>query len=208
MRPHSSDRLVSLVSAALDVESDREFNSWNTKACALAISERGEQKLPDEWQQFVIRVCDERGDGVTDWTIKLQMKRKKNPHPEPIIIDDLHPYEQDKSYRCLHINLTECRLSSLHKTQIDEIESFEMKLILNTSSDYLLYVAQRDEPKKSSRSLSKGLSELTVDLMDYLKPVDGKFRLLMPYTTTYVEFRVNRDPILDLKGKTRLCHVK
>ena len=79
---------------------------------------------------------------------------------------------------------------------------------MNTGSDYLLYVAQREESTKSSTKLFKGLSEMTVDLKEYLNPGNGKFRLIMPYTTTYVEFRVNRDPSLDGKGKAKLCHTK
>jgi hypothetical protein len=208
MRPHPSAPLVELVSDALDVKSDAHFNAWNKKATDLANSERGTNKKPHEWQQLVIRVCDERGDGVTDWTVSLQIKRKNKPSLEPIAIDDLHPYEKDKSFRCLHLNLTECNLSSTDKAEIDNIESLEMKLVMNTGSDYLLYVAQREDSTKSSKKLSKGLSELTVDLKEYLNPGIGKFNLLMPYTTTYVEFRVNRDPSLDAIGKAKLCYVK
>jgi hypothetical protein len=208
MRPKQSDPLVELVSEALDINSNAEFNAWNTKATTLAQSKRGVMEKPHEWQQFVIRVCDERGDGVTDWTISLQMKGKNKPNLEPIAIDDLHPYDKDRSYRCLHVNLTECGLSSLDEAAIDNVESLELKLTMNTSSDYLLYVAQRDDSSSTSKMLFKGLSELTVDLKEYLNPGNGGFRLLMPFTTTYVEIRVNRDPSLDEKGKAKVCHVK
>lgn len=208
MRPRASDSLVELVSDALDVKNDADFNSWNNKAIALANLERGGMEMPPEWQQFVIRVSDERGDGVADWTISLQMKRKNKPRPEPIAIDDLHPYEKDKSFRCLHINLTECGLSSPDESEMHNIESLTMKLMMNTGSDLLLYVAQRENTTTSSKKLFKGLSELSVDLTEYLNPGNGKFRLIMPFTTTYVEFRVNRDPSLDGKGKAKLCHTK
>ena len=208
MRPRESDPLVELVSDALDIKKDADFNAWNNKAIALANFERRGMEKPPEWQQFVIRVCDERGDGVADWTISLQIKWKNKPDHEPIAIDDLHPYEKDKSFRCLHINLTESGISSLDESKMHNVESLEMKLIMNTGSDYLLYVAQREESTKSSTKLFKGLSEMTVDLKEYLNPGNGKFRLIMPYTTTYVEFRVNRDPSLDGKGKAKLCHTK
>lgn len=208
MRPNQTDPLVSLVSEALDVNSDDDFNLWNKKAKDLAQSLRGTKEKPHEWQQLVIRVCDERGDGVTDWTISLQKKMKNESKYQPIEIDDLHPFEKNKSFRCLHINLTECRLSSLDKAHIENVESLEMKLTMNTSSDYLLYMAQRKDPAKSSRRVIKGLSELTVELKDFLYPNDGGFNLLMPYTTTYVEFKVNRDPSLDGKGRAKLCYVQ
>jgi len=208
MRPRESDPLVKLVSDALDIKNDTDFNAWNNKAIALANLERGGLERPPEWQQFVIRVCDERGDGVADWTISLQIKWKNKPDYEPIAIDDFHPYEKDKSFRCLHINLTESRLSSLDESEMHNVESFEMKLMMNTGSDYLLYVAQREDSTKSSAKLFKGLSELTVLLEENLYSANSKFSLIMPYTTTYVEFRVNRDPSLDGKGKAKLCHTK
>jgi hypothetical protein len=208
MRPRESDPLVKLVSDALDIENDTDFNAWNNKAIALANLERGGLERPPEWQQFVIRVCDERGDGVADWTISLQIKWKNKPDYEPIAIDDFHPYEKDKSFRCLHINLTESRLSSLDESEIHNVKFFGMKLMMNSGSDYLLYVAQREDSTKSSAKLFKGLSELTVLLEENLYSADGRFSLIMPYTTTYVEFRVNRDPSLDGKGKAKLCHTK
>jgi pimeloyl-ACP methyl ester carboxylesterase len=204
MRPKTTDPLVQLVSNALDVQSDKEFIEWIKNAKKSASDTRGSSTEPHRWQQFVIRVSDERGDGVADWTISLQIKRKTMSKAEPLLIDDLHPYERDKSYRCLHVNLSEYGLFS----DMSNIESLSMKLTMNTSSDYLLYVAHRKEQAKSSRKVERGLSELTVDLSDYINSGKGKFNLLMPYTTTFVEFKVNRDPSIDGQGKAKVCHVK
>lgn len=204
MRPGESDSLVELVTEALDVKSDDDFNTWNSKAIQLAHKKRGAKKGPAEWQQFVVRVCDERGDGVEDWTINLQIKRKSKAKPESIAIDDLHPCEKDKSFRCLHINITKCGLSGLDDSKIQDIESLEMKLMMNTASDLLLYVAHGEA--SASKNLAKGLSELSVDLKEFLDADNGRFRLIMPYTTTYVEFRVNRNPSLDGEGNAQLCH--
>jgi hypothetical protein len=208
MRPYESQHLADLVSEALDINSDAEFNAWNERARQQAVAERSimpNHKEPDQWQQFVIRVCDERMDGVADWTISLHMKQK-NKQKQPIPIDDLHPFGEDRSYRCLHINLSQCHLSDTN--DIDNVESLEMKLTLNTGSDYLHYSAHQQDKSKSSKQKEKGLSELSVELKDYLGPQNKTFSLLMPYTTTYVEFRVNRDPSVDAKGKAKLCHVK
>lgn len=208
MRPYESERLADLVSEALDVNSDPEFNAWNDKAKQQAAAERSDMpnhQEPDKWQQFVIRVCDERMDGVADWTISLRMKQK-NKRQQPIPIDDLHPFGEDRSYRCLHINLSQCNLAD--SKDIEKLESLEMKLMLNTGSDYLHYSAHQLNAGKSSKQISKGLSELSVELKDYLSSDNGKFSLLMPYTTTYVEFRVNRDPSVDGNGKAKICHVK
>jgi len=104
MQPNEA--LIDLVSDALDVEMDEAFNTWNERAQHLAVQARGRNKPPHKWQQIVIRVVDERGDGVTEWTIRLLITMKNHAQPKSVKIDDLHPYENDKSYRCLHLDLT------------------------------------------------------------------------------------------------------
>ena len=51
-----------------------------------------------------------------------------------------------------------------------------------------------------------GLSELNVDLTKYLTADNGSFVMLMPYTTTFVKFRVNRDPTLDPENRPKVCN--
>jgi len=194
-------QLFELVAKALDVKDDNQFNNWNAEAAQLASENRDQE--PDKWQQFVIRVCDERGDGVTDWTVEVHVKRK-NKEVEELDIDDIHAFSNEKSFRCLHVNLSKCELSD--RCDIENIESFEMKLTMNTDSDYIHYVATRGGSYKSSEMISNGLSELIVDLKDFLNPQANKFHLLMPYTTTFIEFRVNRDPLLE-EDKGRILHV-
>ncbi|WP_413746560.1 esterase/lipase family protein [Synechococcus sp. MIT S9507] len=197
MDPNKSPQLRELVGKALEVQDDNQFNDWNAEATKLASESRDQE--PDKWQQLVIRVCDERGDGVTDWLVEVLIKRK-NKAAEILDIDDIHAFSNERSYRCLHVNLSKCGLSD--SSDIENIESFEMKLTMNTDSDYLHYVATRGGSYKSSEMIANGLSELIVDLKDYLNPQEGKFQLLMPYTTTFIEFRVNRDPLLEEdKGK-------
>lgn len=201
MDPSRSQQLFELVVKALGVKDDSQFNDWNSEATKLA--SEGRDQEPDKWQQLVIRVCDERGDGVSDWTIEVQIRR--NGNIEVLDIDDIHAFSDDKSYRCLHVNLSKCRLTD--RSDIDVIESFEMKITMNTNSDYLHYVATRGETQKASEIIANGLSELTVSLKEYLNPNENKFNLLMAYTTTFIEFRVNRDPVL-IKGKGKLCQIK
>ena len=206
MKPKEADPLVMLVSSALDVTTADDFKAWNEQAKAMANQARKNGKAPDQWQQLVIRVVDERGDGVEDWTMSLKKKLKNKTGYKAVQIDDLHPYEKDKSYRCLHINLTECQLDS--PEQIAKIEALEMQLSMNTNSDYLLYLAQRLNGQTSEKKKVMGLSELSVNLTPYLDPPKGEFKLLMPYTTTFVEFRVNRNPSLDDNDKVKVCHVQ
>jgi len=205
MKPKSTDSIVSLVSEALDVKEDKDFNAWNEKATKAAKDARGSQEPPPSWQQFVIRVVDERGDGVNDWTIGLVVKMKNQFSYKAVNVDDLHPYEKDKSYRCLHLNLTEAGLDD--KQVLENIEAFKMNLYMNTNSSYVVYVAQQLEGPASSENTITGMSELTVDLTKWLKPDNKEFVLTMPYTTTFVEFRVNRD--LTVSGnQAKVCHLE
>jgi hypothetical protein len=207
MRPKPDDPLIDLVVKALKVNSTDAFDEWNQEAINTATSIRAanQEQPPDEWQQLVIRVVDERGDGVSDWTISLRQKLKGKAVYEAVKIDDLHPYEHDKSYRCLHLNLKDAGLAS--SLNLHAIEAFEMKLSMNTGSEYLAYSAQRQNGSSSRPGSSRGLTELDVDLKPYLAPPPGQFSLLMAYTTTFVEFRVNRNPAIK-NNKTLLCHVK
>jgi len=206
MKPKAADPLLELVSSALDVGTDADFTAWNQQATAMAHQARKARKAPDHWQQLVIRVVDERGEGVEDWTISLQKKLKGKGKYQAVQIDDLHPYGKDKSYRCLHINLTTGNLD--RPEQLAEIEELDMQLSMNTNSSYLLYLAQRQNGQTSEEKTVTGLSELRVSLTPYLNPPQGEFRLLMPYTTTFVEFRVNRNPSLDNNMKAKVCHVQ
>jgi hypothetical protein len=137
---------------------------------------------------------DERGDGVADWTIGLSITMKGEKKSKPIRIDDLHPYEKDRSYRCLHINLTDAKLDD--PLSLDNIEFLTVNLFMSTNSSYLVYNANKANRAKPIQDLKKGVSEFSVDLAKWVKPEanDAKFALLVPYTTTFLEFRVNRDP--------------
>ena len=79
-----------------------------------------------------------------------------------------------------------------------------MKLTMNTLSQYSVYVARRDAGGSTGDDYIIGQSELNVDLTKYLTPNNKGFILLKPYTTTFVIFRVNRDPTLDEKGEPPL----
>lgn len=205
MKPkNEAAALIDIVSDALDVRNNDEFLAWNKKAMNLAQSARNGGSPPRNWQQFVIRVIDERGDSVPDWTLSLQMKMKGEPGYTIVKIDDLHPYENDKSYRCLHIDLTSCHLDQIDF--IKKIEAFEMRMFMSTSSQYTIYMADCPAISEFSMDPMKGITELVVDLAEHLIPGAGSFGLIKKFTTTYIEFRVNRDPVIE-QQQAKVCHV-
>ena len=67
------DWLVDMVISALRIESDADLTAWRARA-----DERMKEKdaTPERWQQFVVRVTDERGDPVKDYSITLHAKRR------------------------------------------------------------------------------------------------------------------------------------
>lgn len=205
MKPKGGDALVDLVSEALDVNDDNEFVAWNAKATKAAMALRKGKKEPHNWQQFVIRVLDERGDGVNDWTIGFGLKMKNQPSVKAVKIDDLHPYEKDKSYRCLHVNLTETGLDNA--SVLNNIEFLKLVLYMNTNSNYLVYDAKQSEDVGVIKDEITGMSELSVNLTKWLNPNSGDFALPMPFTTTFIEFRVNRDPSVS-GTKVKVCHLQ
>jgi hypothetical protein len=204
MMPNANSKLASVVSEAFDVETDEEFTAWNNKALKAAHEERGTLQPPHNWQQLILRVVDERGNGVADWTVKLEVRTKNSRSLTSITIDDLHPFEKDKSYRSMHIDLTKNRLDD-HQF-LNNIESFFMTLYMNTNSGYVIYLAGHKGDMEFSSDLAKGMSELIVDLTPWIKPDNKEFVLPMAYTTTFVELRVNRDPAIS-EDKAKVCYL-
>lgn len=205
MKPEEDSPLLDLVSEALDVNDDAGFTTWNDRAVQKADLERGSARAPAPWQQFVIRVVDERGDGVTDWSIGLGIQKKGARSLRAVKVDDLHPCERDRSQRCLHVNLREAGLEEPQKRS--EIRSFQMVLYMNTNSSYIIYQAAQADGTEFLNDISRGTSELTIDLTRWLTPNDDGFILPMPFTTTFIEIRVNREPSVR-DGVIDICHIQ
>jgi|694.fasta_scaffold95292_4 pimeloyl-ACP methyl ester carboxylesterase len=203
------DSILDLVVKAFDVESDDAYLKWNDEAQSAAASHR-RRKKPRPWQQFVIRVSDERGVGVQDWSIGLSLKKVNESRTRVVPIDDLHPYGPDKSYRCLHLDLEAAGIAP--DSDLDSIESFVMELSLSTSTPYVVYERPEDDTKDGNDNglagIGEGLTRIRERLDVFLKP-DNKYNFIlpMPFTTTFVEIRVNRSPSPAAEGRS-LCHVK
>lgn len=207
MKPKRNSPLLSLVSEALDVDSNDAFEAWNQKAVQIAEVARGKRTAPNPWQQFVIRVLDERGDGVSDWTIILSSKKSGDTTEKVIKLEDLHPFERDRSYRCLHINLKDAGLDE--PAAIQQTESLKLVLFLNTNSSYMVYgTSSADTTMLGGLRVTKGASEFEIDLSKWLKHNDDDFILPMAFTTTFIEIRVNREPLIRTDGKVEICHIQ
>ena len=63
--------LVQHVADALEVDSAKDYQDWQAEARTWSAPAR---KKVDEWQQFVIRAVDERGDGIPDYNVQIGWK--------------------------------------------------------------------------------------------------------------------------------------
>jgi hypothetical protein len=117
-------RLQDLVDAALRVETETDYRTW---------VQNNHVTIPDsidQWQQFLVRAIDERGDPITDYHLELF---SKNGDPEGTITDEfnveVHKYSSDASLRCFHVNLTDLAKKHLSNLWLRIIASSGSRLV-------------------------------------------------------------------------------
>ena len=176
--------LVERVAAALEVDSAATLRDWQGKG--EVEQKRVRTGLP-RWQQFVIRLVDERGDPVPDYNVELVSGKGKS---ETDFEMQVHPYGADPSLRCFHVDLD--RLNP------DGLDSLTMKVVAPSGSALITYLGVgSDRRLPDGRVRRNGVVDASVDMAPLLRA--GGFSLFYPFTTTLVEIRLNREP-LPLKG--------
>jgi len=177
-----SDELVDLVSRALKVESKRDFEAWSR--AAREATQKGFEDV-DEWQQFVVRAMDERGDPITDYFLELTYEKRTGLFRGIRDFDmDVHPYAADKSLRCFHVNL-----SKLKKL---DLQTLHMRVVASSGSDLVTYCGVGGVEADETAVNEGGKWDASLDLSKWLNKPEKKF--FYPFTTTYVELKLNREP--------------
>jgi hypothetical protein len=187
--------LVSMVMEALEVSSMDQYLSWAEKYTSL-----GEKGPRDEqrWQQFVVRVVDERGDPVPDWYLEVGAMEGDAFEPLRSFGFDVHPFTGDTSYRAFHADLTEL-------AEQQQGRALKLRLTAPSGTQLVAYHgfgSQTYTPEGSEREDENAVWDAQIDLTPHLP--EGT-RLFRPYTTTLVEIRLNREP-LPPQGPTKLAH--
>ena len=180
-----SEILVGFVVSALSVSDSSMYNDWIQDT--LEKSAETIAGMTDKYQQFVIKACDERGDGITDYNLQLyKVSKGKDPANErnwdPIKID-VHSYSGDNSYRCFHINLQDLLG--------DEIESLRLEFMASSGTVLLGYLDYTGEMEDILPT--KGEATFTMDLTSLIK--DKEIKFFYPFTTTLIEVILNREPL-------------
>jgi len=188
------EELADMVDEALQVSSAASFTQWIDDATKR--TQRARAKM-DEWQQFVVRVVDERGDPVPDYNIQL-FRRGTGTGPRDSIHQfdvDVHTYKSDSSLRCFHVRLADLDYKKLPNLWI--------RVIASSGSQLVGYQGFGSEKSTESPAVQReGKWDATLDLSSLADDTGIKF--FYPFTTTLIELKLNREP-LPLTGKNEVC---
>lgn len=186
-----SDELVAMVIEALQVSDLDGYRAWAARHSSMSEEALGRVEA-DRWQQFVVRLIDERGDPVPDYYVELVEGEETLEE----FAQDVHPFTGDPSLRCFHVNLT--KLEPASRT------SLELRLGARSGTDLVAYHGVGSETFTGAGEPRGDPTEgwdARIDLTGMLH-TDG-VRFFFPYTTTLVEIRVNREP-MPLTGVSKL----
>lgn len=192
--PERGEGLVDLVARALTVEDQADFDAWQRQATTATRGAR--ERLRDEqWQQFVVRAVDERGDPVPDYHLQL-VTAQDNPFRETEAAQvDVHAYRADPSLRCFHLNLARLR-------DVDP-RRLRVRVMASSGSALVAYSGHGSERAAPGGQPRAGKWDAQLDIARVL---DGDVRLFHPFTTTLIELRLNREPApLDPGRPADLC---
>jgi hypothetical protein len=196
--------LVQLVASAFEVNSNGDYAAWQTRAATVS-QEHDLVTSGRAYQQFVVRAIDERGDPVSDYHVEV-FTRGGDPKGREKIIeafdDDPHPYAGDKSLRCFHVNLA--------NVVREELKDLWLRVIVSSGSKLVAYqgygtsAGARHQVREvgGESSDDEGSTELEIDLTEHLPQGPGT-DFFVPFTTTLVQIRFNREPF-PFEGATKL----
>lgn len=180
-----SGELVEMVLKALEVGDMDQYRAWAESYSTLR-EDRLEEAKEHHWQQFVIRVVDERGDPVPDYYLELAAN-------DEILEDfslDVHPFMKDESFRCFHVNLA--------KLKLEERTTLELRLAARSGTELVAYHGAGSEVFTRGGELKEPVEDdpawdARLDMTSLLH--DDEVKFFFPFTTTLVQIRLNREPM-------------
>ena len=177
--------LVQLVCDALRISSRATYVDWSSAADRVVRDTR-DAMVP--WQQFYVRAIDERGDGIPDWNLQLALADGTTLQP---FTQDVHVYHGDPSYRTFHVNLSRLQDASLLTARPRRLSA---QLYASTGTQRVRYTAALTDPANDEPRDRAGTWCGTLDLSSVLP--GGAMRFFHPFTTTFVEIRLDREPLI------------
>ena len=200
------DGLVHQVSDFLrNVKNADQYRTWLTNALAYgtdALTKMDQDSKAGEaggagWQQMVMHVKDDHGDGVTDYNVQLfvgnDLNQSDDPSysPVPLIVDS---YSGDSSYRCFYVRLSE---DMMKVGTVGHLDKVWLELIASSGTSYLEYEAYSNiDPVDTSSGATRlttmlgATNRVKLDLTE----LGNDAKLFYPYTTTLIEIVLEREP--------------
>lgn len=173
------DALVDQVARALEVDSAAALAAWRQQAVKWARPAQAQLKA---WQQFVVRVVDERGDPVNDYHIQLLTDDGGKIRPFDA---DVHAYRRDPSLRCFHVNYSQL--------ESDQRRRLRVRLIASSGTARVGYAGVGTEKIKLDGAVYDRTGKWDAQF-ELPEKIDG-LTFFYPFTTTMVEIRINREPL-------------
>lgn len=189
------------------VKTDDGYQVWLREALTYGMNALGKMDETSQsggaegagWQQFVMHVKDDHGDGVADYNVQLfvgdDLKQSDDPSypPVPLIVDS---YSGDSSYRCFYVRLSE---DMIHVGGEGHPKKVWMELIASSGTSYLEYEAYNNlenEGPNASESATRLTTVLGATNAVKLDVTDlgSDAKLFYPYTTTLIEIVLEREP--------------
>lgn len=171
-----SDELIKMVDAALQVSSEYTTKDWYREY--YQNQSRSEYEKIANWQQFIVRAVDERGDAIPDYAIEFLTK--DNGELKPIVGLDLHThaYTRDTSLRCFQLNVKPLEAS---------LDNLWLRINATSGSRLVQYKGFVSSHRETIETWQGEL-----DISQLLNNSENKF--IYPLTTTLIELRLNREP--------------
>ena len=176
--------LTQMVIDALRVSSRPTYVAW-CEGAEAAVRATREAMVP--WQQFVVRAVDERGDGIRDWNLQLGLSDGATLEP---FTQDVHVYGADPSYRSFHVNLSQLKDSAVLRGRARRLTA---QLYASTGTQRVLYSGAMVDTARVEAPNRAGTWYGSLDLSSVLP--GGAVRFFHPFTTTFIELRLDREPL-------------
>lgn len=190
-----SRELVEMAGSALRVGSASAYRRWRATYAPVSDANRQAARAR-EWQQFVVRAVDERGDPIRDYFLELCRADAGGTLRRIEGFDaDVHAFQGDPSYRCFHVDLRALQPARRH--------GLCLRIIASSGTELVGYHGAGSEKVSAgaTRRRGEGKWDATIDLSEGLRRAGLEF--FVPYTTTLVEIRLNREP-MPLVGESRV----
>jgi len=174
--------LARMVTEALAVTSEADDDAWRARWVGRAAPREG-------WQQFLVRVRDERGAPVEDYHLEFEATDRAGVRTRLIgVASDVHRNRRDPSVRAFHVRLRDVRRST--------IAGLRLRIVARSGSSAVGY---RGIGRAEGAGWDGGI-DLTAAWPD------GGVQLFWPFTTTLLEVVLDREP-LPFEGENRVVRI-